>query len=142
MVRSVLSLLLVAGLTSCSDDFTILDSLRDTPVAIVVGTDTITIDADANRDFQPPNSVTGDSLDASVYLLGTNLPFAVTQIWVVQENDIWRAAPDSVGGGRWVVRGGPMWAPGTEVYLVAELTLTGAPPIRVRSSLVTITSSS
>ena len=80
----------------------------------------------------------GDSLDVGVALTGTGLPVAVTQIWVVKENELWRAAPDSMGRGRWVVRGGPKWAPGSEVYVVAELTLAGAPPVRVRSPMILI----
>ncbi|MEO6066714.1 MAG: hypothetical protein ABIQ41_01890, partial [Gemmatimonadales bacterium] len=141
MHRTILATIVASALLACGDEPTLLDSLRDTPTALVVASDTIRIAAFANRDFQPGSEPGGDSLDASVTTLGTTLPLAVTQMWVVQGEDVWRAAPDSIGAGEWVAHGGPKWAPGTEVYIVAALAVSGAPPVRMRSQIITISQS-
>lgn len=143
MNRAALSALLCSlVIAGCSDDPALIDSLAATPTSIVIGTDTISIEPWANRDFQPGHD--NDSLMAAVVLRPGEAPVIVEQLWVVRGVDVWRAAPEqTLDPSMWSAKYGPPWPVGTEVYLVADIRHEGGGAVqRVRSLPVLITESS
>lgn len=140
-LRRPVAALLLAAVASCSTGPTVADSLSTTPLGVVIGSDAITVDGWADRDFMPVSPPDGKPLVAAVTLHGATPDLAVTQLWVVQGDAVWRAAPDSAYGTTWLARGGPKWAPGSEVYVVVELAHAGMAVARVRTPAITITKS-
>jgi len=140
---AILGLLPLVLATGCDDEVDLLDSLATTPTSTVIGTDTVTVEAWANRDFMPgdPN----DSLVTATTILPADAPLVVEQVWVVRGDEVWRAAPYQSGGGSntWVAKYGPKWPIGEEVYIVAEIRhAAGGTAQRVRSLPIAITESS
>jgi hypothetical protein len=138
----ILGLLTLALVGACDDGSDLHDSLAATPTVIVVGSDTVTIEGWANRDFMPvdPN----DSLVTATTVLPADAPVVVEQVWVVRGDEVWRAAPSRHGtSNTWVAWYGPKWPIGEEVYIVAEIRhAAGGATQRVRSQPVAITESS
>jgi hypothetical protein len=85
-----------------------------------------------------------DSLVAVTTILPSSAPVSVEQVWVVYQDQVWRAAPSEFfTSNTWTARYGPKWPIGAEVYIVAEIRHeSGGPVTRVRSLPVAITESS
>ena len=146
MLRTTLRTTLAAAAllfsAGCDDEIDIIDSLADTPTSVIVGSDTVTIEAWVNRDFMPANP--NDSLVATATVLPGDAPVIVEQVWVIRDDEVWRAAPSQlVASNTWVAKYGPKWPIGEMVYIVAEIRHeSGGPALRVRSLPVNITESS
>ncbi|HYE07991.1 MAG TPA: hypothetical protein VEL07_20905 [Planctomycetota bacterium] len=127
-------------------DAALLASLREAPRSVTVAGQTCTLDAYAWRDFMPgvePDrfglmvTVVARPGDGSAWLDS----MAIDRIWVVHGDDVWEAPvgdeqrPEPANA---IARGGPRWAPGDRVTVVARITAADGASALVRAAEATI----
>lgn len=106
------------------------------------------VEAYAWRDFMPVSPPGGHPLAVAVRVIGrAPYPVRVTRIWAARAGQVWSgpaetrssAVADAPGEG--VARGGPLWLPGEEIEVVADVRgpegvhwRLRAPPVRITAT--------
>ena len=98
--------------------------LRAAPLAITIDNAAIELRASLWRDFMPtvPPPSAPPPLIAAISLSSAAAPVTIDRLWVLFGAEMWEATPERVAGtGEWIARGGPAWAPGSRVDVVARV---------------------
>jgi hypothetical protein len=103
--------------------------LREVPLQVTFGGQTLVLESYLWRDFMPVAPKEGRPLAAVLRLRARGEPVSraveVDSAWVIWGDRVWATAPkaDAQSGGdrELLARGGPRWPPGTEVEVVVRL---------------------
>jgi hypothetical protein len=99
-----------------------IDELRSAPLAVTIDGTSLELQASVWRDFMPIVPPGGAVLQVAVRLPGAATNVSVDHLWVLFGAELWDATPErSAGATDWTARGGPQWAPGARVDVVARL---------------------
>lgn len=130
------------GISSCKKDSEapkteFIEVLKNSPEAVMVGNNTLTIDASLWRDFMPGNgsSENGSPLYCVVELknsqdLDLHDNITLKHVYVINGNELWKNALTEQDHGlahivAGYANGGPIWGPDIQVDVVCEFEYNG-----------------